>query len=181
MIELRGTYRIDDLARHFYFDALRKSWWFIVSIPAGLILIALLITFITIQNPGIQWHGFQNVIPFGLLLLVWLFLMAVMPYRTARKEYATKIYLREYVTYVFTPETINTSGTGISSSVSWKNITRFRETKSLFLLYLGPNGAINIPKRFFQSPEEMERWRQLVQSSMDPKLIEKPSFVGRWC
>src|SRR5271163_3871257 len=78
MIELRGTYRLDDLARHFYFDALRKSWWFIVSIPAGIILIALLVTYITIQNPGIQWHGFQNAIPFGLLLLIWLFLMAVM-------------------------------------------------------------------------------------------------------
>ena len=55
-----------------------------------------------------------------------------------------------------------------------------RETKSLFLLYLAPRRAVIVPKRFFESPEQMEQWRQLVLAAVAPKKIEKPGLIGRW-
>ncbi|MGO9095579.1 MAG: YcxB family protein [Bryobacteraceae bacterium] len=56
-----------------------------------------------------------------------------------------------------------------------------RETKSLFLLYSMSNLAMILPKRLFQSPEQMKQWRQLVLAAIAPKKIEKPGLIGRWC
>jgi hypothetical protein len=133
------------------------------------------------SNPDFPGNAvLRNAVQLALFLLIFIYLIAVMTYRDSRKELGGRLYYRDPVTYVFTGETVSITGTGLSSSITWKNIARIRETRSLFLLYVGPKGAVIVPKRFFQSPDEMERWRQLVAAWVKPKLIEKPSFVGRW-
>lgn len=122
-----------------------------------------------------------HVVTIIIVLLFWALFMGVMPYRNARKQFATLSYLGEPVTYVFTSETISGTGTSASWSTAWNALKVLRETNSLFLLYHGPCAAVIVPKRFFQSPAEMEKWRQLVLACVAPKPIEKPGIVGRWC
>jgi hypothetical protein len=121
----------------------------------------------------------DKAIPVGFVVLLLVVASSVVNYRIARRQFAD--HLGELITTVFDSATIITTGTGVSSSVSWSVLKRIQETKSMFLLYHTASAAVMVPKRFFRSPEEIERWRQLVASCMDPKLIEKPSFVGRWC
>jgi hypothetical protein len=56
-----------------------------------------------------------------------------------------------------------------------------RETKRLFLLYQVPYLATIVPKRWFESPEQIETWRQIALAGMGPKGIAKGGVVGRWC
>jgi hypothetical protein len=101
--------------------------------------------------------------------------------RSAKKEFAAELFLREVLTTLFTAEGISSEGTGISSRVAWNFVRKIRETKSLFVVHYSASAGLIVPKRFFRDPEEMERWRQLVASCVDSKLIEKPHFFGRWC
>jgi hypothetical protein len=182
VVELRGTFMLADLVRFQYFHVFRRAWLVFVFIAflaiVGLPLLALLRS----SDPEVSWWSvYKSAVPFVSLLLLWAFLIMLMPYRNARKQLAGQIYLREPVTMVFSPEAINSTGTGTSGSMAWSLLKHVRETKSLFLLYHAHNMAAIIPKRFFESPDEMERWRQLVAACVDPKLIERPSFIGRWC
>jgi hypothetical protein len=181
VIQANGTFRVGDLARSQYFIALRRTWWFIGFWVLGLILVAPFVVFIAIGHREGSDAVLQNAIPFALLVSLWVFLVSVLPYRSARRDFAARRHFRDEVSFVFTTEAVSTTGTGLSSSVSWSNVTRFRETNSIFLLYFGPNSASIIPKRFFRSQDEIEKWRELLASSVDPKLIEKPTFIGRWC
>jgi hypothetical protein len=43
----------------------------------------------------------------------------------------------------------------------WEAVTRFRETKHLFLLFVTPVTALTLPKRGFATPEELEAMRAM--------------------
>jgi hypothetical protein len=180
--ELHGTFDIADMTRFQYFHTLRGLWPIAIFAVLVLILFVPLLVLTAVANPESDWRTvLTNALPFFLLLLFWLFILGVMPLRNARKQLVTQSYLREPITYIFTSETISGTGPSMHWSTAWSVMKRIRETKSLFLLYHGPNIAVIVPKRFFQNPSEMENWRQLVMTSMDPKRIDKPGFVGRLC
>ena len=165
-----------------YFHTLRRSWPIAVFAALVLILFVPLLALAVTANPENDWHAvLTNATPFILLLLFWIFMMGAMPYRNARKQLAGQSYLREPVTYVFNSETISGTGAGASSTFVWNHLKRVCETKSLFILYHGSNFGVIVPKRFFQNPAEMEKWRQLVLACVAPKRIESPGIVGRWC
>jgi hypothetical protein len=45
----------------------------------------------------------------------------------------------------------------------WEAVTRFRETRRLFLLFVGPNSAMVLPKRGFATQEELDAMRAMAQ------------------
>jgi hypothetical protein len=181
-VELHGTLSLPEVTRFQYFHTLRRSWTVAAVFAVILILLMAFTALTLIVNPEPDWRAMlMDATPFTLFLLLWVLLIGVMPYRNARKQFATQSYLREPITYVFTSATVSATGASASWTLAWSVLKRVRETKSLFLLYHGPNIAMIVPKRFFQSPAEMEKWRQLVLESMATKRIEKPGVIGRWC
>jgi YcxB-like protein len=179
VVEVSGTLAVGDLRRFLYSRNVRPAFMMVVIVTS---IVICLFQYNAIANnsnlPDALQKGFA---PFAVVLLIWIGLIAVWPLWSAKKEFASQVYLRERLTICFTPDGISSEGTGVSSKGGWVKVKRVRETKSLFLLYYSATTALVLPKRFFQSPDEMERWRQLIASCVDPKLIEKPSFVGRWC
>jgi YcxB-like protein len=175
-IEATGTYCIDDLARSTFLGVLGRSRAFPWVVGITLVLFVAFVAFETARGDEVG-----STAPILLLAVIFLYLLSMMTYRNCRKELAARKHFRDPIAYLFTHETISTVGTGLSSATGWGNIVRIRETRSLFLLYLGLSGAVIVPKRFFKSTREIENWRQLVASSVNPKLIEKPGFFGRWC
>ena len=163
-IELQGTVVLADLVRAEYFSVLRRIPWLSVIAIILFVLIAPV-----------------NAAPLGFIVLVLALITALIPYRIARRHLRDRSYLHKPIAWVFDSEAISSAGTGISSRIAWGLLKRVRETKSMFLLYHSRDAAVIVPKRFFRSLDEMDRWRQLVAAYVDPKLIEKPSFVGRWC
>jgi hypothetical protein len=175
-IEASGTFCINDLARSNFLGVLGQSRRFPWVVAVASILFVALTAFETFS--GIA-HGYAA--PIALFVLIFVYVNSVKTFRGLRKDFDCRRYFRDPVKYVFTDETITTLGTGIRSAVVWASLVRVRETASLFKLYVGPRGFVIVPKRFFQSSEEIDKWRQLIASRVDPKLIAKPSFLGRWC
>jgi len=64
---------------------------------------------------------------------------------------------------------VNESGVSAESSagqakISWDAYQRVRETNSLFLLYTQSDFASIVPKRCFEQPDDINRFRKLVQA-----------------
>jgi len=162
-----------------YFHTWRRIWPIAVFVALIIIALVPLLVLIAISNPVYVWHYiFTNAPSFVIFLLFLALIMGFMPYRNARKQFAAQSFLREPITYVFTFETVSGTGPSASWSIAWNVLKRIQETRSLFLLYQGPNIAVIVPKRFFQSTAEMEKWRELCVAH---KRIDKPGVVGRWC
>jgi YcxB-like protein len=65
-------------------------------------------------------------------------------------------------------QTVSSSGVRVQGergegTSPWNAYQRVRETRDLFLLYAQSNFAIIVPKRCFSSPDEIERYRQIIR------------------
>ena len=185
-ISLHGTITVGDLGRLQYFHVLRRMWpiallcGLLVLVAAPLLVIAKLAP--QPDDTDVSWNNvLTNAAPFIFLLCFWLFLFGIAPWRAARRQFRTQVYLGEPITYVFNPESLSASGPSTSWSMAWTNLKRVHETKSLFLLYHAPNLAAVLPKRFFHDHAEMEQWRRLVSDRISPLRIQSPGVVARWC
>ncbi len=147
-----------------------------------LILFVPLAAFAVTANPESEWAArLTNASPFALLIVLWLILLGIMPYRNARKAMASHAHLREPITYAFTVETISATSPSAHWSIAWDLVKRLSETKSLFLLYHAPNMAVAVPKHFFQNTPELDSWRQFAAARLGSERIEKPGIVARFC
>jgi hypothetical protein len=183
-IEMRGGLSLPDALHFYYFQTLRRIWWLVALVAILLTIVApiLLAVFVNTYPPVVSWDWVVShaMLPVFLVLALT-FLVLVMPYLAARKLIAAQTSAPKLLKVFFSSEGIRSDGDGFSSMIAWRLLKTVRETECLFLLYLSPGSAMLVPKRFFQNPDELEKWRQLVASSVDPKLIEKPSFFARWC
>jgi hypothetical protein len=64
--------------------------------------------------------------------------------------------------------------------VAWTDLHAIRETKSLFLLYAGPNIAI-VPKRFFTNDAQVNIWKRLAAMGIAPGTIKAGGFGNILC
>jgi len=74
------------------------------------------------------------------------------------------------------PQTFTASSDGIivksplfSGNDAWSMYVSFVESKDMFLLYLSPRMFRMIPKRAFQSDEQMQEFRRLVAQHVPPR------------
>jgi hypothetical protein len=159
------------MIRFQYFHAYRRPWLF------GAVVGAIALTLIV---PAMREPVGEAI---GLVIagFVSLAILAIAPYWSAKKQHAALDYMRGPVTLTYSAEGFSGTAPGASWTNTWSNLKFVRETKSFFLLYQLPQMALIIPKRFFETPEQMETWRRLASSGIAPKRIERPGLVARWC
>ncbi len=174
-IAVQGTLSVGDLARYQYYHFHRRAWPF--SLVLALVEV-LAIPLVYYSSYNVRSFVVNSSI-FVTCFVVWLCLMFILPYRTARKQYASQSLLSEADSYTITPNKIEYSGKSASSQMLWAVVREIRETKSLFLLYHAHNLAMILPKRFFVDAQEMAVWRSLAVSKF-AKGIATPGLIGRW-
>lgn len=181
MVTLHGTFTVGDLRRFLYYGMFQRAQAIgtVVLFLLALVSIAVMVWFV----PGSNIIGIAfNASPFVAVFLFWCLAMVVMPFRSAKKRFACEKHLSEPSTYVFAPEEVSITSPSNSAVVKWIAITEVRETKSLFLLQLGKNSAIPVPKRFFASAAEVDAWKQLVMSQVkSQRAISMRGVVAPWC
>lgn len=181
-LELRGVLVPGDIIRCYYFQALRRTWlWLLLAalIPlAGLPLAVLIIR----SGPNPDLHPlFQSTwLPLSLLVIL-LIHYAVRPYLGARRTLRLQKHVLEPVTFSFTNESIVSTRPSAGAVIAWNVIVGMRETKSLFVLYETPTLCIIIPKRFFENAAAIDSWRRIVAAHLPPKQIARPGLVARFC
>jgi len=105
----------------------------------------------------------------GLVLLL-LFLKYVVPILSARsfvKKNPDKLGPAKH--------SVGPDGTSYASrhgegTTNWSAYLRIRETKDLFLLYTQSNFAQILPKRCFDNPDDMAKYRQILKKYYQGKL-----------
>ena len=178
-VELHGTLTVAEVTRCQYFHVLRRGWPYAAVLTVIPMVSVLAVGALLVAGSGdVQ---FANTVPIFLFATFWNYIYWVLPYRNARKQFATQSFLHEPVTCAFTADEFSGLGPSASWTLAWSTLKNVRETKSLFLLYHHPSLAVIVPKRFFQSDAEMDQWRELVSSAIAPMKIEKPGFLGRRC
>jgi hypothetical protein len=182
VIEVSGTFTVDDLTRLHYFHALRRLWPLLVLAVLFLLVVVPAYVVMLITDSQSDWRQvLSNAMPFVTLVTFWIVIMTWFPHRNARRSFATQKANREPITYTFGPEDFGGKGPSVSWTMVWSVVKYVRETESLFLLYHHKNLAVMVPKHFFLSDAEMAAWRELVRSCIRPKQIEPPGLAGRWC
>lgn len=177
-VELIGTFAFSDLLKFQYSQCYRYTWWLVLLFMlvsfVGLLL-AIIVAVITPQHDLALRAGTW----FLLLVLFWIYLVMA-PYRGAKRQLKTSIPLSGEIRYVFSPQSIHSSGTHFSSDISYEALWAVRETKSLFALYSSASSALVLPKRFFKDAAQQNDWRILVEEHISPKVITRSGFLGRW-
>ena len=109
-----------------------------------------------------NYWGFL-VIPTLLLLLL------VSTYLGAKKQMKSNKGLQESTRYSFSEDGIDAVAASSSGHTSWSNIREAYETKNNFLLFISNNQMYTIPKRFFESGEQVNTFKLLLISELQLK------------
>jgi hypothetical protein len=105
---------------------------------------------------------FRSVAPIVILLL----LIVIFAFLICLYIYKSKPYLFDNVSYDFTHWGVVRYGDRTEFSKPWRDITKFKETKAFFLLYIGNTDFHIIQKRMFTKSEELNAFRQLLRENI---------------
>ena len=111
-------------------------------------------------------------LPSGLLVLVVLVLVVrfCVPYFAARSFVKKNPEKLGPTRHSIGHEGTSNEGLHGAGETKWSAFQRIRETKDLFLLYPQSNFAQIVPKRCFESLDEIQRYRQILRSCYKGKL-----------
>jgi hypothetical protein len=105
----------------------------------------------------------------ALAYLVALFGIVV-PLRIGR-TYRQRKDLQRPCTFVPSEAGLRVETEGSGGVKPWSDYLKWKEGKSTFLLYMSDNMYQAIPKRFFSSTEEIDRFRDLVKVKVARKQV----------
>lgn len=103
-------------------------------------------------------------------LVLWLVLMIIVPLRV-RKEYSSNQLIKQEVHYdVNRNEIIQMRG---KSKVyyKWEDLNSAYEYKDMFRIHISKHQALVIPKRFFESDEDILKFQSLIRISMPEQKV----------
>ena len=96
-------------------------------------------------------------------------------YFNAKKSFNSDSFIRKEHVYNFSKEKLRVTTENSDLNLDWKDIYRYFNTKHNFIVYLSPQKALIIPKRFLQDAEQ-NFVLSLFQSEIKPKK-DRSSFI----
>jgi YcxB-like protein len=85
--------------------------------------------------------------------------------------------IKNEFTYTFSENGINQKRGRSITYIEWNNIISIREYPPMFLIYVSINKAIVIPKRFFETNEEIKLFKKIIN---DNAMSEKTKITWRF-
>ena len=104
------------------------------------------------------------LIPWGVLAL-----MVGGVYFNTKKHMASNRALSERIHYVFSENGIDATAPSSSGHTAWQNVYEAYETKTNFLIFISKSMMYVIPRRCFDSAEQIASFKSLVRSKLDAK------------
>jgi hypothetical protein len=140
----------------------RKSILFILICSLFTLSIAVFLSF----NDEEGWRGQWIVFAIGLLLPTY-FILAIL-YR-AKRQVKRSPNLQGTVQYNFDDDGFVMQTLHSKSEIKWTGITKWKEGKHSFIIYSNVNLGNIVPKRFFQSPSDVDAVRVFLQTKVPRK------------
>ena len=96
---------------------------------------------------------------------------------TLRRFYRGHPAFAETNVITLAPDGVHAETPSTTGLTRWHGFTHFVEAPQFLLLYRGPQNATLIPKRAFESPEQLEQCRQILMHYIGRTAIEnRPGF-----
>lgn len=124
---------------------------------------------------GVGWannrlhEAWRNSMPFIAVLAVWILLAAVIPYYSANKQFKSMSSAQAPITFEASDEGVRMETRNGNSQTAWSAFPKWREQKSVFIIYCSAYVFYLIPKRAFASGEEAQ-FRQLLTVKISKKV-----------
>ncbi|WP_170138910.1 YcxB family protein [Oceanobacillus chungangensis] len=89
-----------------------------------------------------------------------------------QKEYKSDRLIKSDLSYTINKEGINQKVRKSNNYIEWEDIYKFYEKKDMFLAYVSRNKAIILPKRYFNTYDEIVTLKNLVRERLKEKKIK---------
>jgi YcxB-like protein len=155
----------DDLYRANVSFLARKLWFFCL-IPI-LAVVSTILSFLSHAQQRDQL--LLNVRPLLYLLGIWLLLVFIFPYFSARSIFKSQKGLHQPTRYTFSEEGIQTESETASSRMDWSNIYRAVETSAYFFVYTAKNIRFVLPKRSISDQTQIADLREILRRNIKGK------------
>jgi len=146
-------------------DLLRANYWFFFKKVRRLFIIIFVVGIaypIWCFSSGMSASS-ENQNNWGFLYLPAIcFVLLLSIYFGVKRNMKSNRALQEKIRYSFTENGIDAVAQSSSGHNSWSNIREAYETKNNFLLFISNNQMYTIPKRAFESVDQMNSFKQLL-------------------
>ncbi len=115
------------------------------------------------------WSGDYSIdqIVFDLFLLFYFFLLGPkLRERQIKRVWESSKILHEEISGVIDQESVVWRNTYGEMRYPWEILSQYREQGDFFMLYLGINQGIILPRSFFHSEEDWQQFRKLVTEKL---------------
>ncbi|NQD68452.1 YcxB family protein [Bacillus haikouensis] len=103
----------------------------------------------------------------SVCIAVMIFLYAKVIIRVkATREYKSDQLIKNELIYTFSDTGIHQKRGRSINDIDWNEIAAIKEHHSMFLIYVSRNKAMIIPKRFFESDEEIKQFKKMINKNV---------------
>jgi hypothetical protein len=143
---------------------------------------------LTYRHPIMQYFTFLGIsmlvfqlmqgrfefLPFQTSFGVLALLLPLSIYFQAKKNYDSNAYLKEAVQYEFTTDEVIVNGETFHHVIKWSSLYRIKELTRWFLLYNSTQTLLVIPKARFESPADINSFRNqiLATKGLQKELLQ---------
>jgi len=113
---------------------------------------------------------FPSFFIMAMLAYLW-FVFVVLHSRRVRKIFSQQKSMQVPYSWNVTDEGIHAKSEISEERLPWNHFIRWKEGKSLFIIYQSDVIMRMIPKRCFASSEQMGEFRQLLQTKLGPAKV----------
>ncbi|MBM7587638.1 hypothetical protein JOC86_004212 [Bacillus pakistanensis] len=165
-ILISGTLNYKEFKKYFRYHTRKLVWGYFL-------FVVVLFLFLFRDSMFEDWFSvvFTLVLSFILSGVFTLILMFLMQMRV-RKEYKSDQLIKNQITYRISDEGIHQKNGRSNAYFEWGNIISAHEHKELFLLYISKNKAVVLPKRYFNSSEEISSFKKVVGKNVLTKKVK---------
>lgn len=129
----------------------------------GLSLLSMFLGFLTTSQSVDIITIISTFAPFIILFLIGIIVISLI----CLYIYKSQPHLFKNVSYYFNHWGVVRHGEQTEFSKPWRDITKFKETKAFFLLYIGSTDFHIIQKRIFENDKVMNDFRNLLNENLN--------------
>ncbi|MCO7125450.1 YcxB family protein [Sporolactobacillus shoreicorticis] len=133
--------------------------------------LTLWITVFLINLTSMSW--IPSLIISSIIALLTMTLIKVLLNFRISKEFRSDQVLKKDAQFVVHGNGVTILREKSKTQYDWNDIISFQQYKELFLLYVSKNRAIIIPRRYFNSVQESQLFKQLMATNLSKKINNK--------
>jgi hypothetical protein len=168
-LSVRGTLTVKEYKKFSSFHTSRWILW--ITISTYIVFFPWLIYIL--YNPGDIFNFgdmaaillISSTVSVCIAALIFLYAKVVIGVKATR-EYKSDQLIKNELIYTFSDTGINQKRRRSKNHIEWHEIVSIKEFSPMFLIYVSRNKAMVVPKRFFESDEQIKFFKKVINENV---------------